>query len=164
MRREIEEAFDSGVLVVPLLTSRTLEQLDPHRLPKSIAQLAVCQYARVHLRTFTTDVVSLGDRLAQQVPGLAALDKQGPHQRDSETEEPASIRNEHQSGGIGNVGGSVGTYVGESHGPMHAGTGDMVTNHHEHGDGNTYVAGDNHGGVRHRFGPRAPRTPREGDR
>ncbi|MEW2528697.1 toll/interleukin-1 receptor domain-containing protein [Streptomyces sp. NPDC047071] len=163
VRREIEEAFDAGVLVVPVLASGKLEQLTPHRLPKAIARLAVCQYARVHLRTFTTDLASLGDRLVQQVPGLAAMDKQSPPRSGGEPDEGTSVRNEHQSGGIGHVGGSVGTFVGESHSPLHTGSGDMVNNHHENGDGTTYYTGD-HGTVRHQFGPRARRTRRQEDR
>lgn len=163
VRREIEEAFDSGVLVVPVLAGRKLEQIDPHRLPKSIAQLAVCQYARVQLRTFTTDLASLGDRLVQQVPGLAAMDKQAPPRGSGEPDEHLSIRNEHQSGGIGHVGGSVGTYVGESHSPLHTGSGDMTNNHHENGPGTIYSTGDNNT-IRSQFKPRNRRTRGEADR
>ncbi|QDQ10426.1 TIR domain-containing protein [Streptomyces spectabilis] len=163
VRREIEEAFDSGVLVVPVLAARKLEQLNPHLLPKTIAQLAVCQYARVQLRTFATDLVSLGDRLVQQVPGLAALDRQEPTQSGGEPDEHTSVHNKRQSGGIGHVGGSVGTFVGESHSPMHTGSGDMVNNNHENGDGTTYYTGDN-GTVRQRFGPHTRPTHGKGER
>ncbi|MFF9897153.1 TIR domain-containing protein [Streptomyces longispororuber] len=157
VRREIEEAFDSGVLVVPVLAGPRLEQLDAHRLPKSIEQLAVCQYARVQLRTFTTDLAALGDRLVQQVPGLAAMDRQKPEDRGGPEGRP-TVRNDHQSGGIGHVAGDVGTFVGESRSPLHTGSGDMVTHHHENGDGTTYFSGDNNGTIRHRFGPRSRRA------
>ncbi|EPH46220.1 TIR domain-containing protein [Streptomyces aurantiacus] len=164
VRREIEEAFDSGVLVVPLLAGRRLEQLAPHRLPKSIAQLAVCQYARIQSRTFATDLAGLADRLVQQVPGLAVMDRQGA-ERDAASEALPAVHNDHQSGGIGHVGGSVGTFVGESHSPLHSGSGDMVTHHHENGDGTTHFTGDNRGSsVSHQFGQRLRRTRKEDDR
>lgn len=158
VRRELEEAFDSGVLVVPVLTGRTVEQIPPHRLPKSIAQLASCQYARVQARTFDTDLTGLGDRLAHQVPGLAVLDNK-ESENNSEPEGTATFRSDHQSGGIGQVGGSVGTFVNESRGPLHSGSGDLV--HHENGDGTMYVAGDSHGGGPRWIGPRSSRALRD---
>ncbi|MEI5103597.1 hypothetical protein RB200_40225 [Streptomyces sp. PmtG] len=45
---------------------------------------------------------------------------------------------------------------------MHTGSGDMIANHHENGDGTTYLTGDNNT-VRHQFGPRSRRVPKEND-
>ncbi|WJV50056.1 TIR domain-containing protein [Streptomyces flavofungini] len=162
VRREIEEAFDSGVLVVPLLVGRHMEQIDPHRLPKSIEQLAVCQYARLQSRTFATDVAILGDRLVQQVPGLAGMDSRESEHAPDVPEGNPTVRNDHQSGGIGHVSGTFGTFVGESHSPMHTGSGDMIT--HKNSDGTTHVAGDNMGGIHHEHGQRHRRTRRDDDR
>ncbi|MFD9793076.1 TIR domain-containing protein [Streptomyces sp. NPDC059070] len=128
VRREIEEAFTSGVLVVPVLMGRHMEQLDRRRLPKSLAGLADCQYERmVSTRTADTDLARIGDRLARQVPELAALDRRRTADRRPEprTARP-EVRTKGQRGGIGNVNGDVGTFVNESHGPMHTGSGDQI--------------------------------------
>ncbi|MFF2524504.1 TIR domain-containing protein [Streptomyces liangshanensis] len=169
VRREIEEAFASGVLVVPLLLGRRAEQLDAHRLPKSLAPLAECQYERLSNRSAEADLIRLGDRLVRQVPELAALDRR-PAAETKPTPDPGTqpgVRNDHQSGGIGQVGGSVGTFVNESHGPLHSGNGDLV-----HGgdvvrgpkivgDGTNHVTGGNRGGIHQRFGPRTGRKDDE---
>jgi TIR domain-containing protein len=160
VRREIEEALSSGALVVPLLIGRHVEQLDPHRLPASLAELAECQYVRIDLHTMNSDLTELGDRLVQQVPGLAALDRRARTDYVAEPGPQPTVRNDHQSGGIGQVGGSVGTFVNDAHGPLHTGRGNLYGGSHISGDGSNHIAGDNQGGIRQRFGPRAPR---EGD-
>lgn len=128
VRREIEEAFASGVLVVPVLMGRQMEQIDRLRLPKSLAGLAECQYERlISTRTAETDLTRIGDRLARQVPELAALDRRPAAARPVKKRSPRpEVRNKGQSGGIGNVNGDVGTFVNEAHGPMHTGTGDQI--------------------------------------
>ncbi|WP_406461874.1 hypothetical protein OH768_42600 [Streptomyces sp. NBC_01622] len=73
VRREMEEALVSGVLIVPLFIGRRVEQLDPRRLPRSIAEIAECQYTRVELHSLETDLARLGDRLVRLVPALASL-------------------------------------------------------------------------------------------
>ncbi|MFE1800566.1 toll/interleukin-1 receptor domain-containing protein [Streptomyces sp. NPDC059517] len=162
VRREIEEALSSGALVIPLLIGRQVEQLDPHRLPASMAELAECQYSRLELHTLDADLTGLGDRLVRQVPGLAALDRHTGPDATTTAEEPEpqpepTVRNDHQRGGIGQVGGSVGTFVNDAHGPLHTGRGDVYEGPRIEGDGTNHVAGDNRGGIRQRFGPRAPR-------
>lgn len=160
VRREIEEALSSGALVVPLLIGRYVEQLDPHRLPSSLGELAECQYVRIDLHTMDSDLTGLGDRLVQQVPGLAALDRQTRPDDATVPDQEPTVRNDHQSGGIGQVSGSVGTFVNDAHGPLHTGRGNLYGGSHISGDGSNHFAGDNRGGIRQRFGPRAPR---EGD-
>ncbi|CAM5483420.1 hypothetical protein SFUMM280S_05028 [Streptomyces fumanus] len=51
VRREIEAALDAGTLVVPVFVGRGVEQLDPRRLPGSIAEIAEYQYAPVCSQT-----------------------------------------------------------------------------------------------------------------
>ncbi|MEX3106810.1 MULTISPECIES: TIR domain-containing protein [unclassified Streptomyces] len=153
VRREIEEALASGALIVPVFIGRHVEQLDPRRLPQSIAELAECQYTRVELATFDDDITRLGDRLSGQIPALAALDKTRPAEQRPAPEQPPAVRNDHQRGGIGNVG----TYVNDAHGPMNTGSGPQYNAPHITGDGNNYVAGDNAGGIRMGFGTRTPR-------
>ncbi|WP_371651191.1 MULTISPECIES: TIR domain-containing protein [unclassified Streptomyces] len=128
VRREIEEAFASGVLVVPVLVGRQQEQIERLRLPKSLAGLAECQYERlVSTRTADTDLARIGDRLVRQVPELAAVDRRRAADRPAKRRSVRpDVRNRGQSGGIGNVNGDVGTFVNESHGPLHTGSGDQI--------------------------------------
>jgi hypothetical protein len=168
VRREIEEALSCGALVVPVFIGRTVEQLDPRRLPRSIAELAESQYTRVELNSLDEDLARLGDRLVRQVPALSTLDKSDKAESTDRSERDpnvrpernADVRNDRQSGGIGSVGGLVGTFVNEAHGPLHTGSGTQHNGPQINGDGANYVAGNNQGGIRQRFGPR---TPRGGD-
>ncbi|MFE0106005.1 TIR domain-containing protein [Streptomyces sp. NPDC059009] len=166
VRREIEEAFSAGVLVVPIFLGRHVEQLIPHRLPPSIRSLAACQYARLDMRSWEEDLTKLGDRLIRQVPGLSDLDKAQPSDADSDHTDAeykdVTAHNDRQSGGIGQVAGSVGTFVNDAHGPLHSGKGDVIDNRHVNRDGTTYVTGENRGGVRHQFGSR-PSPAQEDD-
>ncbi|MDH6217162.1 TIR domain-containing protein [Streptomyces pseudovenezuelae] len=157
VRREIEEALSSGVLLVPVFIGRRVEQLDPRRLPRSIAELAECQYTRVELRTLDEDLGHLCDRLVRRVPALTPLDGSTRPETGAPAEPETTVRNDHQSGGIGQVGGSVGTYVNTAHGPVHTGDGDQVNGPQINGDGTNYVAGNNEGGIRQGFGTRTPR-------
>ncbi|MFG3104157.1 TIR domain-containing protein [Streptomyces sp. NPDC048182] len=157
VRREIEEALKSGALVVPLFVSRKVEQLDARRLPRTLAELAECQYLRVGLDTLEADLRRLADSLARRVPALAALDRTPPRAGAEDARQDPRTHTQYQSGGIGSVGGSVGTYVQEAHAPFHSGRGDIHSGPRIEGDGTNYVAGDNHGGIRQGFGTRAPR-------
>ncbi|MFI1727174.1 TIR domain-containing protein [Streptomyces sp. NPDC020489] len=151
VRREIEQALSGGALIVPVFIGRKVEQLDPRRLPRSITELADYQYTRVEVHRIEEDLTSLGDRLVRRVPALAALDSRKPAQASRPAERAAGVHNEHQSGGIGQVGGSVGTYINDARGPLHTGPGNQIN-----GDGTNYV-GDNQGGIRQGFGTRTPR-------
>lgn len=168
VRREIEEAFTCGILVVPLLLGRRVEQLDPKLLPPSLAELAECQYERLWLRDGQAAIARLGDRLVAQVPELASSDTAKPSAEQTGQEPPNEpeppVRNEGQQGGIGSVRGTVGTFVNESHAPMHTGSGDQIGSNTEiNGDGTTQISGDHaHVPISHRFGA-APR-PRGGER
>ncbi|MEU7039635.1 TIR domain-containing protein [Streptomyces varsoviensis] len=152
VRRELEEAFGCGVLVVPVLIERHTDQLDPRRLPKSISRLAECQFERFHERTRDTDLARLGDRLVQQVPELASLDGRPSARRgEPSVSEGPTMSNTGQSGGIGNLRGRVDTYVHEAHGPLHTGRGELFNGPQIKGNGTNYFARDNHGGIQQRF-------------
>ncbi len=161
VRREIEEAFAAGALVVPVLLGRQMAQLDPLRLPASLKPLADCQYERYTTRTAEADLTRLGDRLVRQVPDLASLDRRLSGAKAEAKQRPGSLktRTSRQSGGIGAVNGDVGSFVNEAHGPLHTGSGDQLNGPRINGDGTNYVAGDNRGGIRQRFGG----TQRPGD-
>ncbi|MEV0261354.1 TIR domain-containing protein [Streptomyces sp. NPDC050617] len=152
VRRELEEAFGCGVLVVPVLIERHTDQLDARRLPKPIARLAECQFERFHERTADTDLVRLGDRLVQQVPELASLDKHrpAPDEQSAAPQEP-TMSNTGQSGGIGNMHGRLDTYVHESYGPLHTGRGELINGPQFNGENTSYVA-HSQGGNHPRFG------------
>ncbi|MER6716090.1 toll/interleukin-1 receptor domain-containing protein [Streptomyces sp. NPDC000877] len=157
VRREIEEALASGALVVPVFVGRKVEQLDPRRLPRSLAELAECQYTRVELSTFDADMNVLADRLVRQVPALAALERSRSKKDPEAPDHADTVHTDHQSGGIGIVTGSVGTFINDARGPLHAGRGNQYNGPHITGDGTNYIAGDNHGGIRQGFGSRTPR-------
>jgi hypothetical protein len=161
VRREIEEAFACGVLVVPILLGRHTEQLERQHLPSPLAGLADCQYLRFSLRNAESDLAHLGDRLTKQVPALAALDKSPATAEAPDPSDSLTVRNRGQRGGIGNVGGNVGTFVNESKAPLHTGSGDQISNQ-INGDGTNHLAGDNHGGIHQQFGP--PRRREGGER
>ncbi|MEU2210878.1 toll/interleukin-1 receptor domain-containing protein [Streptomyces hygroscopicus] len=145
VRREIEEAFAHGVLVVPVLLGRGVEQLDPRRLPKSLGKLAECQYERFSLRSPEADINRLADRLVKQVPRLADLDKQAAA---PDLAHETGTNHHDQHGGVGTVHGTLGTFVQESYGPLHTGSGHQQINKPQfHGENTNYVAGDNHGSV-----------------
>ncbi|MFJ9160722.1 TIR domain-containing protein [Streptomyces griseoviridis] len=161
VRREIEEALSSGALIVPLFIGRKVEQLDARRLPRSIAELAEYQYTRVELHNRQEDLARIGDRLIQRVPALAPLDRSpravATVAAAAESSPEPTVRTDHQSGGIGSVGRSVGTFINTAHGPLNSGEGDQINGPQINGDGTNYVAGNNEGGIRQGFGTRTPR-------
>ncbi|MEV1238471.1 toll/interleukin-1 receptor domain-containing protein [Nonomuraea sp. NPDC050022] len=69
-RREIEEAFASGVRVIPVLIG-SVAPLREKDLPPVLAKLARCQYARLASRSVDKDLDLLGQRLMELVPGLS---------------------------------------------------------------------------------------------
>ncbi|MFF2541343.1 toll/interleukin-1 receptor domain-containing protein [Kitasatospora sp. NPDC058063] len=168
-RREIVEAFESGALVVPVLVGRTT-RLDRHALPPEIAELADCQYRRYDNRDADHCLLRLGDDLAEAVPRLAEAE-----QRNAKANGVTETRNEvgrvngsvvqagdyrhDQSGGIGNVGGDVGTFINNASGPVHTGSGTQNNTTRNggvefHGDGSNYVE---RGTVNNTFGDREGR-------
>jgi O-acetyl-ADP-ribose deacetylase (regulator of RNase III) len=70
VRREIREAFQAGLRVVPVLVEDT-DLLDAGQLPDDIAKLARCQYVRVRHHSLDTDLAFLVDELLRVAPGLA---------------------------------------------------------------------------------------------
>ncbi|WP_316529426.1 toll/interleukin-1 receptor domain-containing protein [Kitasatospora brasiliensis] len=171
-RREIVEAFESGALVVPVLVGRAT-RLDRHGLPPEIARLADCQYRRFDHRDADSCLSRLGDDLAEEIPQLAEAERMiaqadgglggTPYGvgRGGGVVDADSYRHD-QSGGIGEVGRDVGTFINNASGPVHTGGGTQNnTIRHGgvefHGDGSNYVE---HGTVNNRFGGRRDREER----
>jgi hypothetical protein len=96
------------------------------------------------------------------VPALASLDRGvAPPSEPAFAEPESTVRNDNQSGGIGQVNGTVGTYVHDAHGPMNTGGGSQFNGPQVNGDGTNVISGDNHGGIRQGFGTRTPRGGEE---
>lgn len=159
VRKEIAEAFECEVPVVPVLDGRKTSRLSATDLPPALRRLADLQSIAFDSGDTDACVARIGDLMADLVPGLD--DRPGP---EAGTPAPGSVTNS-----IGTVhgtavqsrdfAGDVGTVVKGSHGPVHTGNGNIYSHsrhvsgdRHFSGDGMTYFEGDHHGDIRHRFG------------
>lgn len=79
IRRELVEAFDHGVRVVPVLMGA--DRLKPADLPRDIRALATLQDCEVRWRHSHVDLEALVAQLRKIVPGLAADEEPEPGQR-----------------------------------------------------------------------------------
>ncbi|MFB7905280.1 toll/interleukin-1 receptor domain-containing protein [Kitasatospora sp. NPDC056076] len=167
-RREIIEAFETGALVIPVLVGRAT-RLGRRDLPAEIAELADCQYRRFDNRDAESGLRRIGDDLAEAMPRLAeaerkiAMDNGGVRETHNEIDRlngsavQARDYRHDQSGGIGNVGRDVGTFINNANGPLHTGSGTQNnTIRHGgvefHGEGSNYVE---RGTVNNDFGGRS---------
>ncbi|MFJ9086207.1 toll/interleukin-1 receptor domain-containing protein [Streptomyces sp. NPDC102384] len=165
VRKEIEEAFKCELPVVPILDGRKTNRLSKADLPRELERLADLQSLPFDTHDVDTCVKRIGDLVGEMVPGLEDLDLA------DETEPAAST----VANSIGDVSGTAvqsrdfagnvfsgdvnGTVVNDARGSVHTGSG-SIYNHSRHdsggrnisGDGMTYVEGENHGNVQHRFG------------
>ncbi|MFF0752371.1 toll/interleukin-1 receptor domain-containing protein [Streptomyces sp. NPDC004267] len=159
VRTELLEARRCGVHIVPVLKGRRMERLDAGTLPPELEWLADLNSLRVDSQSHQRDVRTIGDEVAQLVPRLAERDSQAGQTAAEERQQGRT----HNSVSGGNSGfslqsgevGQIGTIITGPTGPVHTGSG--TQNNHTHrphlsGDGAAYVAGDNHGGISHRFG------------
>ncbi|WP_432090169.1 toll/interleukin-1 receptor domain-containing protein [Streptomyces sp. NRRL F-5630] len=161
VRHEIVSALEWGTPVIPVLLGRHMPRLAPEDLPAGLTPLADLQSAVFDTHDVEGGVRRIGDAVAALVPGLEK-------QRDRPTPERGTVTNT-----TGDVGGSAvqardvsgglnfGTQIGDAHGPVHTGQGDIFQNprfhrgdRHVSGEGAMYVEGDQHGGVRQNFGDR----------
>jgi hypothetical protein len=111
IRRELLEARDNDVRVVPVLLGR--ERLNRPELPADLAWLADLQYRTLDFRDMDHGLRVLGDKLAELVPSLAAADQNA-------TPPPGT-------GGVTNT-------IGIATGPVHMGQGNQF-NQLSRGDG-----------------------------
>ncbi|NLU68769.1 toll/interleukin-1 receptor domain-containing protein [Streptomyces sp. HNM0574] len=161
VRKEILEAFACALPVIPVLEGRKTERLSKDELPEELARLAELQSVRLDTQNCETDLKRLGDLVADMVPELHALERDGEQPAPA----PDTVNNTaHGTNGTlvqgrdfsGDVGGTV---IKGTHGPVHSGNGDIY-HHSRHetgrrqfsGDGMTYYEGDHHGDNRHQFG------------
>ncbi|MGH3912640.1 MAG: toll/interleukin-1 receptor domain-containing protein [Pseudonocardiaceae bacterium] len=157
IRKEILEAFEHSVRVVPVLIGGA-PRLDPSDLPPELAKLTNCQYHRLDHRSSEADLRALGDKLVRLVPSLAARD------RARESAEPDAAASDSVRMRAGDRAhqqiGATRTVVNNSHGPVHTGSGDQLT---FAGDGVNYVTGGDIGGIQQNFRPARKRRRKRPD-
>ncbi|MCK7625969.1 toll/interleukin-1 receptor domain-containing protein [Streptomyces sp. RS10V-4] len=165
-RREIIDAFDWGIRVIPVLVSPRLGPFTRADLPPELAELADVQFRRLNPREPDAELDRLGDELASLVPALAAVDSKAETTA-AEPDRPRGVRNSlgdvhgtavqagrydsRQSGGYRTTTGSGGTVVNGATGPVNIG-GAQHNAPVFFGDGANYAAGDFNGDVQQRFG------------
>lgn len=132
-RREIVEALEHDVTVIPLLVGPiTMPRRD--EVPDALAPMLGRQYVRYdHRRP--------DDGLRQLVEQLGGRPAHGTDGADSPAEPP---------GGIGSVTGTRVNAVGHAAGPVHLGSGHQVTQSGVDATGATFVFGDTNGRSRRR--------------
>lgn len=164
VRRELLEAFALGIPVVPVLEGHRTKRIGRAELPVELAWLTEIQSMHVDLEDLQADLTRLVARLADWVPSFRTMKRPAP-----QSPPPGSVAN--SAGDVHGTGiqgrdittGDVGTVIKGDHGTIHAGKGNIYRDsQHFSGDGAAYVAGDNHGGIGHRFGD--SRKAEEGDR
>jgi TIR domain len=147
IRREILEAFEHGVRVIPVLIGRTQPRLDPADLPPELARLAELQSCVLDHHSAKANLRALGDLLAELVPSLVDSD-QPEKAAGSDADDgrgSATLRaGDHARQQIGGTNTVINDARGSS---MNTGSGNQFT-----GYGVNYVTGSNSGGIRQKFG------------
>lgn len=139
IRRELVEAFERGVCVIPVLVDGA-PRLSPVALPPALHALAECEYRRFSHRTAEDDLDRLSRDIVDLVSGL--VDSTAVRQRAPEAEGSHSTRN--TASGV--RGFSVqardisGTIVNRANGPIHSGSGAQYNVSHVSGAGANDVA------------------------
>ncbi|MFF9208030.1 MULTISPECIES: toll/interleukin-1 receptor domain-containing protein [unclassified Streptomyces] len=151
VRREILEARECRIPLVPVLADPSVRWLRRDQLPPELAWLAELQALRYTPYHAARDLAFIGDELLALVPEL--IDG-GHHPADAPSTETSNSVTGGRHGTVvqgrdfgGDIAGTI--YKGNT-GPFHTGSGDQyVDSPRFSGDGATYIAGDNTGGVRH---------------
>ncbi|MEU5878780.1 toll/interleukin-1 receptor domain-containing protein [Spirillospora sp. NPDC047279] len=141
VRREIIEARDCGIPVIPVLKGRTSERLRAEDLPDELAWLADVQSLRLDTRDNGSHLRRIGDELMDLVPSLSEVGAPAPGD-DGQTRNSAEnvhgtvVQGRDFTGDVG------GTVINGNHGPVHTGKGSIYQgSQHFSGDGTTYVQG-----------------------
>ncbi|MGY0487781.1 toll/interleukin-1 receptor domain-containing protein [Streptomyces sp. WG-D5] len=167
VRKEILEALRCGIPVIPVLAGRRTERPTRSQLPAPLARFADCQTLRYDNQNDAYDIQRIGDALTDLIPELARAEEAAA-KSSSRSVSQNSVDTVHGGTVVqaGTVHGDAGTVVRGSQGPVHTGPGNLYNNSaHVTGDDaiSTFVAGDNHGGIRQDFGA-ARRRDREDER
>ncbi|MGV9772654.1 toll/interleukin-1 receptor domain-containing protein [Streptosporangium sp. NPDC003464] len=166
VRRELLAALDLGIPVVPVREGAGPRRLDPAELPQELKWLAEIQSERLDVEDLQADLTRLVTRLAEWIPSLRSVIRPvpGPPVPGSVSNSadnvygPAIQGRDITTGDITTGGVTVGdadTVIKNNYGTAHMGKGNVNNyngSQYFSGDGAAYVAGDNHGGIGHRFG------------
>ncbi|MFH8580017.1 toll/interleukin-1 receptor domain-containing protein [Streptomyces zaomyceticus] len=157
VRREILEAWHYGVRVVPVLSGRQAGRLDREVLPPALRHLAELQSLRIASSSYDKDLESIGNELSRLSPRLSDRDARTQQASADQPTAPHNSLTGDNSGFSVQAGrvGDIGTVVTNPTGPVNTGSGSQHNQTHRpnlSGDGSAYIAGDNHGGISHRFG------------
>ncbi|MET7314376.1 toll/interleukin-1 receptor domain-containing protein [Streptomyces thermoviolaceus] len=153
VRRELVEARECRIPVVPVLSDPSVRWLRREQLPPELGWLAELQALRYTPYRSAQDLAVIGDELLDLVP---VLDQGGGRPAHEAAPHTSNATTGGRHGTVvqgrdfsGDVAGAI--YKGNT-GAFNTGPGDQYVNAPRlTGDGATYVAGDNHGGVRHVF-------------
>jgi len=134
IRRELVEAFECGVCVIPVLVDGA-PRLSPAALPPALHALAECEYRRFSHRTAEDNLDRLSRDIIDLVFGL--VDSTAAQQPTPEAQELHSTRNTAtdvrgfsvQARDVG------GTIINTANGPIHSGTGAQYNVPRVPGDG-----------------------------
>lgn len=127
VRREILTAYESEVLVMPVLKGRKADRLRAADLPPELTRLADVQSLLLDTSDNEADLGRIGDKLADRVPALRSAD------RTARQKSPSGQVHNESSGENGNVvqigrdvaGDVISTTVTKPQGPVHTGKGNI---------------------------------------
>ncbi|MDI3406613.1 toll/interleukin-1 receptor domain-containing protein [Streptomyces cavernicola] len=156
VRREILEAQELGLDIVPVIDAAAGRFLDGSELPSELTWLSRHQALSYAPYTAVKDLAAIGDALLDLVPDLVDLstppvpaESGGTHNSVSGGSSETLVQGRDFSGDIGTV------IKGNSGGQFHTGKGDQHVHHHNDStrftvDGGTFVAGSHNRAVNHR--------------
>ncbi|MEU6735174.1 toll/interleukin-1 receptor domain-containing protein [Streptomyces physcomitrii] len=157
VRREILEAFDCRIPVIPVLSERAVKRLRADELPAPLKRLADLQSVRYDTNSRSASLTHLVDELLYTVPELETRAADATRAEPGRNSTHNSVSGGQQGfviQGGGEVSGDIHqTTIGNAHGPLHTGKGNQNIHHHQpgthvsHGDGATHFSGDNHGQI-----------------
>ena len=163
VRREIAEANECGIRVVPVLDGRKTDRLSAADLPSELAWLAEVQSLPLDTKDAEASLTRIGDWIARLVPELKEADRTPPPAL-RPAKGPAGSSVDNSAGDLSgmsvqgrDITGDMGTVIKDVQGQVHTGKGDQHNNHynnsrHYSGNGVTHIEGGNQGGVHQRFG------------
>lgn len=163
-RREIVEAFEHGLMVIPILVGTPFSRLERAALPPALVRLEGCQAVRLDPGNPEEGLARLVEELTELVPG--------PVDRTTRAEqEPAGGSTQNTIGGnaqssvqtgeyLDDHSGGTRTVISDPSGPVFSGTGDQ-NNGPVFGDGTDLIIGKSTGGIHQNFGsPARPEAER----
>ncbi|MEW2548666.1 toll/interleukin-1 receptor domain-containing protein [Streptomyces sp. NPDC047002] len=158
VRRELLEALERGITVLPVLIDKT-PWLKAADLPPELARLAEIQAMRLRAYDSRHDLAEIGDYLSDMVPALRTSDREGEQKEDKPSGSVNNAAGDNTGSGTliqtrdtGDIDTSTHTNttsIGRA-GHVHSGSGDQHNTAPQHaphlGHGSFYVAGDQSGG------------------